>query len=70
MTLVANGLMVAATLDAAALLANQGIQARVLDMHTVKPIDRAALLSAAEETGALVVAEEHLAHGVWGVSSP
>jgi len=65
-TLVANGLMVAATLDAAALLANQGIQARVLDMHTVKPIDRAALLSAAEETGALVVAEEHLAHGGLG----
>ncbi len=65
-TLVANGLMVAAALDAAELLANQGIQARVLDMHTVKPIDRWALLAAANETGALVVAEEHLAHGGLG----
>jgi transketolase len=65
-TIVANGLMVAPALDAALALANEGIQARVLDMHTVKPIDRAALESAAKETGALVVAEEHLAHGGLG----
>ena len=39
-TIVANGLMVAAALDAAETLAGEGIQARVLDMHTVKPIDR------------------------------
>ena len=38
----------------------------MLDMHTVKPIDRDALKKAAEETGALVVAEEHLAHGGLG----
>jgi transketolase len=65
-TLVANGLMVAAALDAAEALVSDGVQARVLDMHTVKPIDRDALLSAARETGALVVAEEHLAHGGLG----
>jgi transketolase len=65
-TIVANGLMVAPTLDAAEALAGEGIQARVLDMHTVKPIDRAVLEAAAKETGALVVAEEHLAHGGLG----
>jgi transketolase len=66
LTIVANGLMLAPALDAAEILAGEGIQARVLDMHTVKPIDRAALLAAAKETGALVVAEEHLAHGGLG----
>ena len=65
-TIVANGLMVAPALDAAETLAGEGIQARVLDMHTVKPIDSAALDAAAKETGALVVAEEHLAHGGLG----
>ncbi len=67
-TIVANGLMVAPALDAAEHLAGQGIKARVLDMHTVKPIDRAALEAAARETGAIVVAEEHLAHGGLGSS--
>ena len=65
-TIVANGLMVAAALDAADTLAGEGIHARVLDMHTVKPIDAAALEAAARDTGALVVAEEHLAHGGLG----
>jgi transketolase len=65
-TLIANGLMVASALDAAEILEGEGIHARVLDMHTVKPIDRDALVAAAEETGALVVAEEHLAHGGLG----
>jgi transketolase len=66
LTIVANGLMVAPALDAAETLAGAGINARVLDMNTVKPIDRAALESAAKETGAIVVAEEHLAHGGLG----
>lgn len=66
LTIVANGLMVAPALDAADALAEGGIQARVLDMHTVKPIDRDALRAAAQETGALVVAEEHMAHGGLG----
>ncbi len=66
LTLIANGLMVAACLDAAEQLAKQGTQARVLDMHTVKPLDDAAVLAAARETGRIVVAEEHLLHGGLG----
>lgn len=65
-TIVANGLMVAMALDAAVGLADEGIEARVLDMHTVKPLDIAALEKAANETGAVVVAEEHLAYGGLG----
>jgi transketolase len=65
-TLIANGLMVAAALEAADRLAAQGIQARVLDMHTVKPCDDAAVLAAARDTGRIVVAEEHLLHGGLG----
>lgn len=65
-TVIANGLMVAMALDAAAELAETGISARVLDMHTAKPLDEEAIVKAARETGALVVAEEHLAHGGLG----
>jgi transketolase len=65
-SLIANGLMVSAALDAADRLAAQGIQARVLDMHTVKPCDDAAVLAAARDTGRIVVAEEHLLHGGLG----
>src|SRR5712692_7362341 len=66
LTIIANGLMVSAALDAAERLAEQGLQARVLDMHTVKPCDDAAVLAAARETGRIVVAEEHLLHGGLG----
>ncbi len=66
LTIIANGLMVGMALDAAVTLANQGIAARVIDMHTVKPLDEAAIASAAKETGRLVVAEEHLAAGGLG----
>jgi transketolase len=66
LTIVANGLMVAAALQAHDVLAERGISARVLDMATVKPLDEAALERAATETGAIVVAEEHLAHGGLG----
>jgi transketolase len=65
-TIVSNGLMVALALDAAEQLAAKGVQARVLDVHTVKPLDDAAILAACRETGRLVVAEEHLAHGGLG----
>lgn len=65
-TIIANGLMVAQALLAAEQLAAGGVQARVLDMHTVKPLDDAAVLSAAKETGRIVVAEEHLLHGGLG----
>src|SRR5262249_48068233 len=66
LTIIANGLMVAAALEAAERLAGQGVQARVLDMHTVKPLDDAAVLAAARETGRILVAEEHLLHGGLG----
>jgi len=66
LTIVANGLLVAAALQAAEDLAGRGVEVRVLDMHTVKPIDDGALARAARETGALVVAEEHLHHGGLG----
>src|SRR5262245_32295402 len=51
LTIIANGLMLSAALDAATQLAGKGVQARVLDMHTVKPLDDAAVLAAARETG-------------------
>jgi transketolase len=66
LTIIANGLMVAPALEAAETLAKSGVQARVLDMHTVKPLDDAAVLAAARDTGRIVVAEEHLAHGGLG----
>src|SRR5207302_1223918 len=65
-TIIANGLMVSAALEAAEQLASQKLQARVLDMHTVKPLDDAAVLAAAKDTGRIVVAEEHLLHGGLG----
>src|SRR5260370_3628171 len=58
--------MLAAALEAADQLAGRGVKARVLDMHTVKPCDDAAVLAAARETGRIVVAEEHLLHGGLG----
>jgi transketolase len=66
LTIIANGIMVAAAIEAADQLSKQGRQARVLDMHTVKPCDDAAVLAAARETGRIVVAEEHLLHGGLG----
>ena len=58
-TLVATGLMVSMALEAREMLAAEGISARVINIHTIKPIDREILAKAAEETGALVTAEEH-----------
>jgi len=66
MTIIACGIMVATALDAAATLAEEGIEARVLDMHTLRPMDEEAIIAAAEETGAIVTAEEHLLHGGFG----
>jgi transketolase len=66
LTIIANGLMAAPALEAAEQLAGGGVQARVLDMHTVKPLDDAAVLAAARDTGRIVVAEEHLLHGGLG----
>lgn len=58
-TIIACGLMVEPARDAAAELAKAGIQARVLNMPTIKPIDRDAITAAARDTGAIVTAEEH-----------
>lgn len=66
-TLIANGLMVAEAIKAQELLDAEGISARVIDMHTVKPLDREAIRRAATETGAIVVAEEHLVDAGLGV---
>jgi transketolase len=53
-------------LDAAAMLEKEGIQARVINMATVKPIDREAIVEAAVETGGIVTAEEHTIYGGFG----
>jgi transketolase len=58
-TLICAGLMVSRCLDAAEVLAGEGIDARVLEVHTVKPLDVEALLQAARDTGAFVTVEEH-----------
>jgi transketolase len=65
-TLVGCGLTVALALDAAKLLEDEGIQARVLDMSTVKPLDEEAIEKAAAETGGIVSIEEHLLDGGLG----
>ena len=58
-TIVASGLMVAMALEAAEALEKDGISARVINIHTIKPIDKDILVEAARETGAIVTAEEH-----------
>jgi transketolase len=65
-SLIACGLMVSVALDAAAMLAEEGVQARVLDMITLRPMDREAVVAAARETGAIVTVEEHLIRGGMG----
>ena len=65
-TIMATGIMVAKALEAADILARQGIDCRVINIHTLKPLDEAAIVNAASETGAVVVAEEHLAQGGLG----
>ena len=58
-TVVVCGIMVPAALEAAAMLADEGIRAGVLDVHTIKPLDVEAIVAAAKATGAVVTAEEH-----------
>jgi transketolase len=66
LTIVACGLMVGMALDAAAMLAEREVQARVVDLHTLRPLDTDTLIAAARETGAIVCAEEHLLQGGMG----
>lgn len=58
-TIIANGIMVAKALEAAKMLESEGISARVIDMHTIKPLDEELVLKAAKETGCIVTTEEH-----------
>ncbi|MDH5696197.1 MAG: transketolase family protein [Dehalococcoidia bacterium] len=65
-TIIAIGTMVTAALEAAENLKGEGIDCRVLNMSTLKPVDEAAITKAAAETGAIITAEEHLEHGGLG----
>jgi len=67
LTIIATGLLVAEAIRAAEQLSTEGIAARVIDMHTIKPLDTEAIQKAAAETGAIVVAEEHFVDGGLGV---
>ncbi len=58
-TIVATGIMVATALEAAKILGERGISARVINIHTIKPLDCDLICKAAAETGAIVTAEEH-----------
>ncbi|PIS28318.1 transketolase [Candidatus Saganbacteria bacterium CG08_land_8_20_14_0_20_45_16] len=58
-TIIACGLMVAKALEAAEELANENIDVRVVNMHTIKPIDKDLIIKCAKETGAIVTTEEH-----------
>ena len=66
LTIVATGIMVDMALEASKLLANEGISARVINIHTIKPLDEDLILKAAKETGAIVTAEEHSVIGGLG----
>src|SRR6476469_9676021 len=65
-TIIATGVLVVRALEAADLLAQDGVQARVLNMSTIRPLDEEAVLAAATETGAIVTAEEHTIYGGLG----
>lgn len=66
LSIIATGHLVWEALLAADMLAEKSIDARVINMHSIKPIDREAIVKAAKETGAIVTAEEHQVHGGLG----
>ncbi|MEE0742599.1 MAG: transketolase family protein [Emergencia sp.] len=65
-TVVATGIMVAEAMEAASVLETEGIDVRVIDMHTIKPLDEEIIVKAAKETGKIVTAEEHSVIGGLG----
>ena len=65
-TIIATGLMVNEALIAAETLASEGIKARVINIHTIKPLDKDIVIKAAQETGVIVTAEEHSVIGGLG----
>jgi transketolase len=66
LTLVATGHMLWESLQAASMLAEKGVEARVINLHTIKPIDEEILVRAAKETGLIVTVEEHQVTGGMG----
>lgn len=67
-TIMATGLMVGEALEAKKILAEQGISAAVINFHTIKPIDKDAIIEAAKATGCIVTAEEHSVIGGFGAA--
>jgi transketolase len=65
-TIIANGVLTFRALEASTILAKRGIRARVLNMATVRPVDTEAIVTAAQETGAIVTCEEHTVYGGLG----
>lgn len=65
-TIIASGIMVSRAVEASDILKEEGISARVLNMHTWKPIDEDAIVKAVKETGALVTCENHSTNGGLG----
>lgn len=65
-TIIACGMMVAASLDAAEVLEKEGISVRVVNLHTIKPLDKELIVRCAQETGAVVTVEEHSVVGGLG----
>ena len=65
-TIIATGLMVAEAIEAGKVLAEQGIDARIINIHTIKPIDRDIIIAAAKETGKIITVEEHSVIGGLG----
>ena len=66
LTMIVSGILLKKAIDAAAILREKGIDARVLDMATIKPLDREAVLTAARETGAILTVEDHTVLGGLG----
>lgn len=66
LTIIATGVMVPRAMDAADSLAKEGIEARVVNMATIKPLDRGEVVAAARETGGIVTAEDHIVYGGLG----
>jgi transketolase len=64
--IIATGMMVGNALEARQKLSQEGINARVIDIHTIKPIDKDIIVKAAEETGAILTVEEHVVNGGLG----
>jgi transketolase len=65
-TVIACGVMVYEALRARSVLATKGVSVRVVNLHTIKPLDRAIIVQAAKDTGAIVTAEEHQVNGGLG----